>query len=94
MQLYAMQSSIRKPHSCNTLQFQFAPPAAAVSFTKKGPNFDAWSCRNCLNLLDRADDIEFHYVILCREPLTWQIQRLVSRPSSGNSDAPEPLGTV
>ena len=67
-----MQSSIQKPHGCDTLQL--APPSAPISLAKKRPNFDARSYGNCLNLLDRADDIEFHYVILCREPLRWQVQ--------------------
>ena len=67
-----MQSSIRNPHSCDTLQL--APLAATVRFAKKRPNFDARSCRDCLNLLDRADDIQFHYVILCRATLKSQVQ--------------------
>ena len=72
MDLYLMQASIQEPNGRNALEF--SPPSAPINFAKKRSNFDARSCGDCLNFLNCADDIEFHYLILCRESLFWQVQ--------------------
>jgi len=72
VEFYAMQSSIRKSDGCDALQL--APFSAAICFAKKLPNFDARSSGNCFHILDRSDNIKFHYVILCLGSTNWQVQ--------------------
>ncbi|MBI1748452.1 MAG: hypothetical protein HYR55_17985 [Acidobacteria bacterium] len=56
------QIAIREAYRCYTLQL--APLATAIGLEKIRPNFNARTCCNGLNLLDRADDIKFNSLIL------------------------------
>ena len=62
MWLYPTTFSIWKLHSSDALQLP--PPATAVRLSKKRPHFDARTGRDRFNLLDLADDLEFHSPIL------------------------------
>jgi len=62
MQLHPAQSAVGKANRCDTLQL--APSATTVSLEKKRTDLDAHTCCDGLNLRDRANDIEFHSLIL------------------------------
>ena len=62
MKLYPAKFSIRKPYSRDALPLP--PPATTVGLSKKRPNLDARTCRDSFNLLDPADDIDLHFLIL------------------------------
>ena len=79
MQLNSMQAAVPKAYCCNSLEF--APPTATMSLAKKRLKFDARTGCNSFNLLDRADDLEFHSMILSREPTLGQ-GRLTARASA------------
>ena len=62
MQLHPAQSAVGKANRRDTLQL--APSATTVSLEKKRSDLDAHTCCDGLNLRDRANDIEFHSLIL------------------------------
>ena len=70
--------SIRKPYGCDALQL--SPPATSVRLSKKRPHVDAPTGRDRFNLLDLADDLEFHSPILSEN--LWAINASNDRVSA------------
>ncbi len=62
MQPHPAQFAVGKAYRRDTLQL--APTATTVSLEKKRSDLDAHTCCDGLNLRDRANDIEFHSLIL------------------------------
>ena len=62
MQLHPAQSAVGKANRCDTLQLALS--ATTVSLEKKPTDLDAHTCCDGLNRRDRANDIEFHSLIL------------------------------
>ena len=83
MQLNSMQAAVQKAYCCNSLAF--APPTAAMNLAKERLKFDARTCCNSFNPLDLADDLEFHSLILSREPIHGQGQLTPCRSAAAGA---------